>query len=552
MMRRRALALFVVVPAAAGAGVWLADSSDGPARPRPRDPAGSDPPAVDADAAADAAHDAPDVVPGPLEPDARGLVPVPVEAFGARDHAWTLPPDVRVRATAEAGRAVAELLAADLRTATGRPVPVVVGAAGEGTEIRLILDPTGLDRAGGLDGDEAYEVTVTERGATIRAGAPVGLYRGAQTLRQLVPVKAPFVLRGGSVRDAPRYPYRGIMIDLARHFYRPAEMRRMIDHIAAYKFNHLHLHLTDDQGWRLAIEGWPRLTGIGAATQVGGTPGGFWSADDYRGVIAYAAERFITVVPEIDMPGHTNAAIVAYPELACDGKPHTPYFGTQVGFSSLCVDGEPTYAFLDDVLGRVAALTPGPYLHIGGDEALTLKPAQYKAFMARAQPLVAKHGKRLVAWYQLADAEPAPGAILEYWQSGKRDAAVVAAAARKGARIVMAPADHVYLDMKYAKGEKLGVNWAGTVDVRKSYEWEPSTHLPGVPADAVIGVEGALWGDTVRSVADAEYLMFPRIAAVAEAAWSRPERRGWTDFRTRVGTHEARWAAAGINYASRL
>ncbi|MFI6978095.1 family 20 glycosylhydrolase [Embleya sp. NPDC050154] len=555
MQRRRALAFFLAVPiaAAAGTAVWVTDSSSSDGNP------GTDPGAAPGSGAPDpggaepGAAEAGEPPPGPLAADARGLVPIPIEALGAKGAGWTLSRDTRVRAATEAARAVAEVVAAELRTATGLPLPVVVDArAHAGTDLSLVPDPPGTTPADRPAGDEAYALTVTAGGATIRASAPAGLYRGAQTLRQLVPARAPFELRPAVVRDAPRYPYRGIMIDLARHFYPPAEMRRLIDHIAAYKFNHLHLHLTDDQGWRIAIEGRPRLTGIGASTQVGGGPGGFWTAADYQGVIGYAAERFITVVPEIDMPGHTNAAIVAYPELACDGRKYAPYTGTQVGFSALCVDGEATYTFLDEVLGRLAELTPGPYLHIGGDETHTLKPAQYRAFMARAQPIVARHGKQLIAWHQLAAGDPVPGAIIEYWGASKQDAAAVAAAARAGHKVVMAPADHAYLDMKYAGGERLGVTWAGTVDVRTSYDWEPSTHLPGLPADAVLGVEGALWGETIKSVADAEYLLFPRIAAVAEAAWSRPERRDWADFRTRIGTHEARWQARGINYARKL
>ncbi|MFI1378025.1 family 20 glycosylhydrolase [Embleya sp. NPDC020886] len=547
MLRRRALAFFLTVPiAAAGAAVWITDAASSSGGPPKADPKGTGDPGRPAAGGAEAR-----VLPsGPLAADARGLVPIPVEALGGPGRPWTPGRDTRVRAATEAARAVAESVAAELRAATGLPLPVLVDArSGTGADLALVLDP---DPAGRPDGDEAYELIVTEHGATIRAGVPVGLYRGAQTLRQLVPVEPPFELRPAVVRDAPRYPYRGIMIDLARHFYPPAEMRRLIDHLAAYKFNHLHLHLTDDQGWRIAIEGRPELTGIGASTQVGGGPGGFWTAADYRAVIDYAGERFITVVPEIDMPGHTNAAIVAYPELACDGKQYTPYTGTRVGFSSLCVDGEATYTFLDEVLGRLAELTPGPYLHIGGDETHTLKPAQYRAFMARAQPLVAKHGKQTMAWHQLASGDPLPGAILEYWGAARQDAAEVAAAARAGHKVVLAPADHAYLDMKYSAGERLGVTWAGTVDVRQSYDWEPSTHLPGLPADAVLGVEGALWGETIKTIADAEYLLFPRIASVAEAAWSRPERRDWADFRTRAAAHEARWDAQGINHADRL
>jgi hexosaminidase len=268
--------------------------------------------------------------------------------------------------------------------------------------------------------------------------------------------------------------------------------------------------------------------------------------------VRYAADRYITVIPEIDMPGHTNAALVAYPDLGCDGKTYTPYTGTQVGFSKLCVRSEKTYAFIDQVVAQIAALTPGPYLHIGGDEALTLSAADYRTFTDRVQKIVAKHGKQVMAWHQLADAAPAQGAVLEYWNQGGKDAAQVAAAARNGAKIVMAPADHVYLDMKYDATQKLGTKWAGMVDVEQAYAWDPAALLPGVPPDAVFGVEAALWGETIHSVADAEYLMFPRLLAAAEAAWSAPEVRGWDGFKTRLAAQTPRWDAAGIRYADRL
>ncbi|MCF2526165.1 beta-N-acetylhexosaminidase [Yinghuangia sp. KLBMP8922] len=473
---------------------------------------------------------------------------------------WTLTPDARI-ATAPGSAAAArtgEILAALLRPATGYPLPVApYDPAAAPAGIALLLDAAGAE-AGEL-GAEGYRLDVTAAGVTVRAAQPAGLSRGIQTLRQLLPaeiesaqrVDAAWTVPGGSVTDRPRYEYRGMSLDLARHYFTPAEARRFVDHLARYKYNVLHLHLTDDQGWRIEIDGRPELTAIGASTQVGGGPGGFWTQDDLRAVTAYAAERHITVVPEIDMPGHTNAAIVAYPELGCDDRKYEPYTGIEVGFSSLCVESEATYAFLDEVIGQIAALTPGPYLHIGGDEALTLSAERYKVFMDRAQTIVEKHGKRVMAWHQLAGAAPVPGAVLEYWNQGKEDADIVAAAARAGAKVVLAPADHTYLDMAYAAGERLGLKWAGTVDVKQSYTWEPATHLPGLPEESVLGVEAALWGETLTSVADAEYLVFPRLLSVAETAWSPREAKDWPSFEARITEQHPRWDRAGIGYAKR-
>lgn len=486
-----------------------------------------------------------------------GIVPAPANAVATPGVTWALGPDARILTapgSAEAAR-TGDLLAAMLRPATGYALPVAAldGKAGP-SDIVLVLEPDGPD------GDEGYRLTVTAKGVEIRAARPAGLVYGAQTLRQLLPAEiesktrvagGPWMVPGGSVTDRPRYAFRGMMLDIVRQYFTPADVRRLADDLSRYKFNYLHLLLSDDQGWRIAIDGRPKLTEVGASTQVGGGPGGFWTQQDYREVVAYAAERGLTVVPEIAMPGHTNAALVSYPELGCDGRDYKPYTGMQVGFSALCVESEKTYQFIDEVIGQIAALTPGPYVHIGGDEAHTLKTEQFAAFMTRAQAIVQKHGKTVMAWHQLADAPPVPGAVVQYWNGQGREADMVVDSVRAGARIVMSPSDRVYLDMKYDGAEKLGTTWAGTVDVRQSYEWEPSTNLAGVPADAIFGVEAPLWSETLDTFADAEYMAFPRLPGVAEVGWSPPEARGWDGYRVRLQAQMPRWDLAGITYAKR-
>ena len=190
------------------------------------------------------------------------------------------------------------------------------------------------------------------------------------------------------MEDRPRFAWRGAMLDVARHFFGVEDVKRYVDLLALYKMNRLHLHLADDQGWRIEIPGWPRLTEHGGSSEVGGGPGGFYTAEDYAEIVRYAAERHVMIVPEIDMPGHTNAALASYPELTCDGEAPPLYTGIRVGFSFLCAEKEETYAFIDAVVGALAALTPGPYIHIGGDEVRQLTGEQYAAFMARAQAIV--------------------------------------------------------------------------------------------------------------------------------------------------------------------
>ena len=244
-----------------------------------------------------------------------------------------------------------------------------------------------------------------------------------QTLRQLLPAAVekdtvqpgPWQIAGGTVTDTPRYAYRGAMLDVSRHFFTVDQVKRYIDQLALYKINKLHLHLSDDQGWRIAIDSWPRLATYGGSTQVGGGPGGYYTKADYQEIVRYAASRYLEVVPEIDMPGHTNAALASYAELNCDGVAPPLYTGTEVGFSSLCVDKDVTYDFVDDVVRELAALTPGRYLHIGGDEAHSTSHADYVAFMDRVQPVVAKYGKTVIGWHQLTGAAPARGALAQYW-----------------------------------------------------------------------------------------------------------------------------------------
>ena len=394
-------------------------------------------------------------------------------------------------------------------------------------------------------GPEGYRLEVRGGEARIDAEGDAGRFYAQETLRHLSAGGAPPDV---SIADRPRFAYRGVMLDVARHFFGVADVCRLIDHAAAYKLNVLHLHLSDDQGWRLAIDAWPRLTEFGAQLAVGGDQGGFYTKDDYRAIVRYAAERFVTVVPEIDTPGHTHAALCSYPELA-GGAESSPYTGTDVGFSSLDAHDELTYRFLDDVFGELAALTPGPYLHIGGDEAHSTSHDDYLAFMARVQPLVAKHGKRLVGWEEIASAPLGAGSLVQYWNTmGERGHDLARAAAAQGAQLIMSPGDRVYLDMKYNAGTPLGQSWAGHVEVRDSYDWDPATLVDGVPEAAIAGVEAPVWTETLRTLRDVETMLFPRLCAAAEVAWTPQEQRDWEDFRARVAAEGPRWDAAGVAY----
>ena len=308
--------------------------------------------------------------------------------------------------------------------------------------------------------------------------------------------------------------------------------------------NYLHIHLTDDQGWRIEIKKWPNLTTYGGSTEVGGGKGGFFTQEDYKEIVKYAADRFITIVPEIDLPGHTNAALASYPELNCDGKATKLYTGTEVGFSTLCTRNEKTYEFVDDVIKELVAMTPGPYIHIGGDESHSTKKEDYIYFVDRAQDIVNKHGKIMMGWDEVTEISLKPNSIAQFW--AEKDNAK--AAVKQNVKVLMSPASKAYLDMKYDSTTTLGLNWAGFIEVDSGYIWNPATLVNGVNKENILGVECPLWTETVTDMDELEYLVFPRLLGYAEIGWTKQENRNWEDYKIRLGNHQARLEALGINY----
>ena len=397
-------------------------------------------------------------------------------------------------------------------------------------------------------GEEGYDLTVTPKAIRIVAPGSAGLFHGVQTVRQLLPVAGAPRVPAVTIRDYPRYPWRGAMLDVARHFFSVRDVERYIDVLALYKVNRLHLHLSDDQGWRIAIGSWPRLATHGGSTAVGGGKGGYYTQKQYSALVAYARARYVEIVPEIDMPGHVHAALSSYPELACDGKPSPLYTGIEVGFSSLCVGKPVTYSFLDDVIGELAALTPGPWFHVGGDEAAATKPADYVRFIDRVGQIVARHGKRLVGWEEIGQASLPAGTVVQHWNLDPGKSALAVRAVEQGAKVIMSPADKAYLDQKYDASTILGLHWAGYTSVRDAYAWDPARQIPGVGAKAVLGVEAPLWSETTSTLADVEYLAFPRMIGIAEIGWSPARGRSWAEYRARLGAQGPRLTAMGVTF----
>jgi hexosaminidase len=334
------------------------------------------------------------------------------------------------------------------------------------------------------------------------------------------------------------------MLDVARHFFSVDDVKRYIDLIACYKMNALHLHLSDDQGWRIEIKSWPDLAIKGGSSEVGGGAGGYYTQEQYADIVKYANDHYITIVPEIDMPGHTNAALSSYAELNCDGKATELYTGTKVGFSTLCTTKEITYKFISDVIRELAALTPGPYIHIGGDESHATKREDYIPFVNKVQEIVTANGKQVLGWDDISIATIKPNSVVQFWATGKNANAAVA----QGAKIIMSPATRAYLDMQYDKTTKLGLHWAAYIEVDSAYTWDPATFIPGIKKENILGVEAALWTETISKMDEIEYMVFPRLPGLAEIGWTASPARNWNEYKTRLAEHGERFKAMGIDY----
>lgn len=485
----------------------------------------------------------------PADLSKESIIPKPVSITATRE-SFTLKAgtDIYIQGESDELKQIGQYLADRLKPATGfgfevkstskAPRPGNIYLTTSGTDAKL--------------GEEGYELTITKKLVKLAANGPAGLFRGIQTIRQLLPAnielatkqEGPWKISTGTIIDYPVYSYRGAMLDVSRHFFGVDDVKRFIDFLALYKMNVLHLHLSDDQGWRIEIKSWPNLATHGGSTQVGGGKGGYYTQEQYADIVKYAKERYIMVVPEIDMPGHTNAALTSYAELNCDGKATELYTGTRVGFSTLCTNKEITYKFIDDVVRELAALTPGPYIHIGGDESHSTKKEDYIPFINKVQEIVLAHGKQVIGWDDISIASLKPNVVAQHWANVKNANMAVG----QGAKILMSPGIKAYLDMQYDKNTTLGLHWAAYIEVDSAYIWDPATLVPGVGKENVLGVEAPLWTETIKTMDDIEYMVFPRLPGYAEIGWTPSLARNWDDYKVRLGKHGERFKAMDINF----
>ncbi|MCU0376739.1 MAG: beta-N-acetylhexosaminidase [Bacteroidales bacterium] len=477
------------------------------------------------------------------------LIPLPVSVAATGEY-FTISEktDIYFKGESEELKQVAQQLADRLRPSTGFEIEIIQASSEpKRGSIYFLLTGDGTNPA-----DESYELTISKKFMKISAVNPSGAFRAVQTIRQLLPPEielstvgeGPWMVPTGIINDNPDYSYRGMMLDVARHFFSVEDVKRVIDLISYYKLNVLHLHLTDDQGWRIEIKSWPNLTAHGGSTEVGGGEGGFFTQEQYSDIVKYAQQRHIIIVPEIDMPGHTNAALASYPELNCDGKARELYTGINVGFSSLCVRKDITYKFVDDVIRELSALTPGPYFHIGGDESHSTKPEDYVFFIEKTQEIVNKYGKTVLGWDEIATTKLSEGSVAQYWAKAPNALKAV----EQGAKVLFSPAVKTYLDMQYDPSTKLGLHWAAYIEIDDAYDWDPATLVEGIGKEFILGVEAPLWTETITHIDELEYMVFPRLAGIAEIGWTPPLKRDWVDYRERLAKHGERLKAMGVDF----
>lgn len=475
---------------------------------------------------------------------------------------------------------IADLFGQKVTPATGLAVTTVASPKRANLVFALEADTT--------LGDEGYRLTVIPKGgATITARRPAGIFYGMQTLLQLLPeeIKSPTAIEGVAwtvpaveIQDRPRFAWRGMMLDVSRHWFTKEEVKRFIDELAEYKMNRFHWHLTDDQGWRIQIDALPRLTEVGAwrAPRVGewsrierqrsgeaATYGGFYTKADIAEVVEYARRRYVTIMPEIDVPGHSQATLVSYPELACFKAPETVNAGNQFypgEENTLCV-GEPrTMEYMEKIFAEVADMFPGEYIHVGGDECfkgfwakcpkctelmrekgLKNVSSLQSWFIHELERILHTHGKKLVGWDEILEGGLTPDATVMSWR-GTRGGIE---AARQGHHVIMTPQKNCYLDL-YQGEPTVEPHSYLMCRLTDSYNFDLSE---GVDPSYVLGGQGNLWGESVPTFRHAEYMTWPRGWALAEVFWTDPERKDWPGFVERVEQHFRRADRADVNYA---
>lgn len=518
-----------------------------------------------------------------------GLIPRPAKVQKGTNY-FQLPKNITLSYNnSQELKGMAERLAAQLKGSTGHDI--TLGTPARAATIELVLTSSANT------GAEGYKLDVSESGVVLQASQPAGIFYGIQTLLQLLPAEVegnvvkdinwniPHVI----IEDEPRFGWRGLMLDVARHFFTKEEVKRYIDDMVKYKFNILHWHLTDDQGWRIEIKSYPKLTSVGAwrVNKVGtfgnfSKPepdeprdyGGFYTQDDIREIVQYAQERHVNIVPEIDVPGHSLAAIAAYPELTCTPGKYEPSSGDRFMVwpgggqhfyglidNSLCPAKEEVYVFLDKVFGEVAQLFPFDYIHMGGDETArnfwekspAIKALMQKEklknldevqsyFVKRVEKIINSKGKKMIGWDEILQGGLAPNATVMSWRGMKHGIE----SAKMGHEVIMTPTDFVYID--YMQSDRITEPPVyASLRLNKVYQFDPVPD--GVDGKLIKGGQGNLWTEQIYTLRQAQYMTWPRGFAIAEVLWSKNKTRNWNEFVKRVESQFPRLDAAKTKWA---
>ncbi|MGJ1445686.1 beta-N-acetylhexosaminidase [Sphingobacterium spiritivorum] len=530
---------------------------------------------------------------GGNEPNDIAIIPEPVTLVRKNGY-FHLPPKIVIEALASAElKQSVSFLKDRLSIPTGYSV-ITTSSTSPKANIKLVLTKKTVANIG----SEGYQLQITPKLITITANKPAGIFYGAQTLIQLLPKEieskqkiksAEWKLPCADITDYPRFEWRGLLLDVARHFFTKEEVKQYIDGMVRYKYNILHLHLTDDEGWRIEIKGYPKLTETGAwnVKREGdfGTfkpikddeprdYGGFYTQEDLKELVAYAKERFVNIIPEIDAPGHSMAAVASYPELSCtadavnykvsSGSKMINWVGaTPIALvdNTLCPANENVYEFLDTVVAQVARIFPFEYIHMGGDEAPynfwekspevteMMKRENLKTmaevqgyFERRVEKIVSKHGKRFMAWDEVLEGGVTPSAAVMSWRNIKYGIE----ASNNKHKVVMAPTEYTYLD--YMQGDEVAEPKVfRSLRLNKVYEYDP---LPeGADPNYIMGAQGNVWTAQVYNIRTVQYMTWPRGFAIAESLWSPSGRKNWKNFFSRTEQHFGRLDIAEIKYA---
>ena len=491
---------------------------------------------------------------------------------------------LRVDSSAPGAREAAEALAGWLRPATGYALPVKP-AGGWFADTSSDITFAAPEKNAGIKA-EGYTLRADGQGAVIGAADAAGFFHAAQTVRQLLPnavfggslaTNGEWRIPGVEIEDAPRFAWRGVLLDECRHFFGKAAVLRLLDQMALHKMNTLHWHLTDDQGWRIAIDAYPRLADVASKRPASvvpwdrkaqdGKPYGpfIYTKEDIREIVAYAKARHIRVVPEIEMPGHSRAAIAAYPELSCRGLQVEPRVEWGIEEEVACAGEDKALRFYESVLDEVCALFDSPFIHVGGDECPKVRwkecpkcQARMKAnglkdehelqswFIRHFDQVLAKKGRRLIGWDEILEGGLAPGAAVMSWRGMKGGQA----AAAEGHDVVMTPTDFCYFDKRQFSGNDGYEYIGGMLTLKKVYEFEPAQGIPAYRESHVLGGQANLWSEYIwGGQKDLDWKIFPRLCALSETLWSPARTRDFTAFSSRMDTHYDRLVRLGINAA---